>query len=130
MGKRGHRYTKAQKAQIKANIIEALQKSGGIIGSACKACSVSRQTILDWRKEDPEFAKACDETLEIALDLAESALLRNIQAGDTKAIKFYLLCKGKSRGYDLHQEIDINATVTRPRVVFEDEEEDGNAVQD
>lgn len=57
----------------------------------------------------------------MALDQAEVALMRNIQAGDTKAIRFYLQCKGKSRGYDLRQEIDLNATVVRPRVVFEDE---------
>ena len=81
------------------------------------------------RKNLARLKAACDEAAEIALDMAESALLRNIQAGDTKAIKFYLMCKGKSRGYDPRQEIDINATVVRPRVVFEEDENDGS-VQD
>ena len=76
---------------------------------------------------DAAWEEASKEASEMALDLAESALMRNIQAGDTKAIKFYLQCKGKPRGYDLRQEIDLNATVTRPKVVFEDDED---AVQD
>lgn len=121
MGRRGP-YTKTKQKQLKENFLEALKKSGGVVTPASNAVGISRQTYYNWRQEDPEFAAACDETLELALDLAESALLRNIQAGDTKAIKFFLICKGKSRGYDMRQEIDLNATVMRPRVVFEDEE--------
>ena len=121
MGRRGP-YSKTKQKPIKELFIEALKKSGGVITPACNAVGIVRTTYYNWRNEDPEFAAACDETTELALDLAESALLRNIQAGDTKAIKFYLLCKGRSRGYDMRQEIDINATVRRPKVIFEDEE--------
>ena len=127
------KYSPAQVRQLKEDYLEALKQSAGLITQACRKVGIgSRQTILNWRHKDPKFDAACieaeKEACETALDLAEGALMRNIQAGDTKAIRFYLQCKGKSRGYDLRQEIDLNATVTRPKVVFEDE--DGNAVQD
>ena len=126
MGKRGP-YNKSREKAAKKAFLEAFKKCGGIIAQACKEAGIaSRQTIYNWFKSDPDFKAACDEAAEIALDMAESALLRNIQAGDTKAIKFYLMCKGKSRGYDPRQEIDINATVVRPRVVFEEDENDGS----
>ena len=128
MGKRGHRYTSTQRAALKQLYLEALRKSAGVMTPACEAIGVERVTIYRWRKEDPEFNAACDEILDVALDLAESALLKQIQKGDTKAIEFFLRCKGKSRGYDQRQEFDINAVVTRPRVVFEGDEDD--AVQD
>ena len=127
------KYSPAQVRQLKEDYLEALKQSAGLITQACRKVGIgSRQTILNWRQKDPKFDEACKEAekeaCEMALDQAEGALMRNIQAGDTKAIRFYLQCKGKSRGYDLRQEIDRNATVTRPKVVFEDE--DGNAVQD
>lgn len=127
------KYSPAQVRQLKEDYLEALKQSAGLITQACRKVGIgSRQTILNWRQKDPKFDEACKEAekeaREMALDQAEGALMRNIQAGDTKAIRFYLQCKGKSRGYDLRQEIDLNATVTRPKVVFEDEY--GNAVQD
>ena len=131
MGAQGKHYTKAQMKQLQANFLEALKASAGLVTQACKKIGIDRTTAYDWRKKDPAFEAdweaAANEASEMALDLAESALMRNIQAGDTKAIKFYLQCKGKPRGYDLRQEIDLNATVTRPKVVFEDDED---AVQD
>ena len=83
---------------------------------------MSRQTVLDWRKEDPDFDRACAEACELFLDEAESRLYAAVRRGNLKAIKFYLERKGRSRGYDLHQDIDLTATVLRPRVVFEGED--------
>lgn len=128
MMKSGKHYSKAQIKQIKADFLEALKASAGLVTQACKKVGIgSRKTLYEWRSKDPAFdaawEEASKEASEMALDLAESALMRNIQAGDTKAIKFYLRCKGKPRGYDLRQEIDLNATVTRPKVVFEDDED-------
>ncbi len=120
---RGHRYTKAQKKVIKDKFIEALMKSGGVLKPACEALHVSRQTILDWRKADPEFDKACGEAIEVFLDEAESKLYAAVRRGNFKAIKFFLECKGRGRGYDQHQDIDLTATVVRPRVIFEGEED-------
>ena len=122
--KKGIRLTKAQKQEIKDKFIEQLKKSGGILKPACESMHVSRQTILDWRKDDSDFDRACAETCELFLDEAESRLYAAVRRGNLKAIKFYLERKGRSRGYDLHQDIDLTATVLRPRVVFEGEEEE------
>lgn len=118
----GTKLTKAQKKVVKDKFIEALKKSGGVLKPACEALHISRQTILDWRKEDPDFDRACAEACELFLDEAESRLYAAVRRGNLKAIKFYLERKGRSRGYDLHQDIDLTATVLRPRVVFEGED--------
>lgn len=134
MGKRGHIYSPAEKKRLKAAYIEAIGKTGGLTTQAAQMVGIGhRSTVIEWRKKDAEFNAACDAALvearEKTLDMAENALLRAIQAGDFQAIKFFLKCKGRERGYDLRQEIDINATVNRPRIVFEDEEND-DALQD
>ena len=125
---KGQKYTKAQKAEIKVKFVELLKKSGGVLKPACEALHISRHTILDWRKEDPDFAQACAETIELFIDEAESKLYAAVRRGNFKAIKFFLENKGRARGYDPHQEIDLTATATviRPRVVFEGEEEETN----
>lgn len=131
---RGHNYSAAEKKKLKELYIQAIKDHNGLLCRACEAAGIgSRNTILKWRKEDPAFNAACDaaavEAIESTLDVAEESLLRKVKAGDVKALKFYLSCKGKSRGYDLRQEIDVNATLVRPRVVFEGEE-DADALQD
>lgn len=114
--------SKKAKAKAKADIIEALNKTGGIVTAACKACGIDRHTYYAWLKEDAEFAKACEESQEIALDMAESALLKQVQAGNVRAIKFYLQCKGGARGYNPRIQMDMNANVNadRPVLVFRD----------
>lgn len=61
---------KRLKQARKDKYVEALTKVG-IIGPASEAAGVHRRTILDWQKADPEFAKACDDAFETAIDAAE-----------------------------------------------------------
>ena len=68
--------------------------------------------------EDLGIAPA-DVTLEMVMHVKQ---LRKAGKGDTAAYAAVF----KAAGYE-KQEIDINATVTRPKVVFEDEDD---AVQD
>lgn len=117
----GQRYSKKRKAEIKKKYLAALKKTMGIVTQAAEAVGVSRTTIWQWRKEDPEFSAACEECTEVAIDFAENALMKNIQAGDTQAIKFFLSTKGRNRGY-AENTIDGKLTVVRPRVVFEGDE--------
>ena len=133
MKSKGQKYSKAEMVKIKAVFLEALKETGGLITSAMKKVGLgSINTLYLWRKQDPEFDSDCNKTIaeasEAMLDAAEASLFKIIKAGDIKAIKFYLACKGKTRGYDLKQEIDLNATITRPKVVFEGEEETDNAL--
>lgn len=48
----------------------------GVMGPAAKVCGVSRRTILEWRKADPEFDAACDDAFQCAVDIAEQELRR------------------------------------------------------
>ena len=91
--------------QHKKAIIEALQKSLGVVTTACKKVGVGRTTFYGWLQDDPEFAKEVDDIQNITLDFAESQLHKQIGKGNTTATIFYLKTKGKKRGYIERQEI-------------------------
>ena len=91
--------------QNKKAILEALEKSLGIVQSACKLVGIGRTTYYEWLKDDAEFKKAVDDIENIALDFAESQLHKQIQEGNTSATIFYLKTKGRNRGYVERQEI-------------------------
>ena len=80
-------------------VIKALESSLGIVTNACKAIDISRKTFYQWMKEDKEFAERVRNMSELALDFAETALLKNIKEGNPASIIFYLKTKGKERGY-------------------------------
>ena len=92
----------------KKAMIEALNKSLGVVTIACKEVGISRQTHYEWYKEDEEYHKAVDDISDVALDFAESMLHKQIQDRDTTATIFYLKTKGKRRGYIERQEVDSN----------------------
>ena len=98
----------------KEAMIEALEKSLGVITMACKNVGIARKTHYEWYKEDMEYKEAVDDVINIALDFAESMLYKQIQEKDTTAIIFYLKTKGKKRGYIERTEID--ATIFIPEV--------------
>ena len=96
------------KKAIKESLIQAMQKSMGVVTEACKIAGVGRTTFYKYYNNDPVFQKACDECEYIALDFAESQLYKQIKDGSTTATIFYLKTKGKQRGYVERQQIDIN----------------------
>tara|TARA_R110002167_G_scaffold31821_1_gene104137 strand:+ start:109 stop:474 length:366 start_codon:yes stop_codon:yes gene_type:complete len=85
--------------QHKKAIIEALESSLGVITTACKKVGVGRTTFYGWLAEDEEFKDAVNDIQDIALDFVESQLFKNIKAGKTAEMIFYLKTKGKKRGY-------------------------------
>ena len=91
--------------QYKKAIIEALEKSLGVVTTACKSVGVGRTTFYQWLKDDEEFARQVDDIQNITLDFAESQLHKQIKDGNTTATIFYLKTKGKNRGYIERQEI-------------------------
>ena len=96
--------------QHKKAIIEALEKSLGIVTMACKSVGISRSAFYLWIAEDEEFKKAVDDIQDIALDFAESHLHKQIKDNSTAATIFYLKTKGKKRGYIERTEIDQKNT--------------------
>lgn len=83
----------------KTLFIQAFQKSFGNISKACEKIGVSRQTYYDWRNDDPMFLEAVKNVKDGAVDMAETALLKQITEGNTTAIIFYLKTQAKDRGY-------------------------------
>ena len=91
--------------QHKKAMIDALEKSLGVVTTACKTIGIGRTTFYQWLKDDEEFARQVDDIQNITLDFAESQLHKQIKEGNTTATIFYLKTKGKKRGYIERQEI-------------------------
>lgn len=91
-------------------MLAALEESLGIVTTAVNSIKASgvtnicRATHYNWCAADPEYKKAVEDIVEIAIDFAESKLHEQIKEGDTAATIFYLKCKGKKRGYVERQE--------------------------
>lgn len=84
---------------LKENLLKALEKSLGVVTTACKEVDCSRETFYKYCREDEVFKKAVDELENVALDFAESALHKQIKEGTPSSTMFYLKTKGKKRGY-------------------------------
>ena len=93
----------------KESILEALEKSLGVVTVACKQSDVPRSTYYKWLNEDEEFAKAVKDIENIALDFGESQLHKQIGDGNTSATIFFLKTKGKKRGYIERSELDLSS---------------------
>ena len=90
----------------KKRVIEALEKSLGVITTACKIADISRTQFYNWLKDDEDFAKKVLEIEYVTLDFVESQLHKQIKENSTAATIFFLKTKGKKRGYIERQEID------------------------
>jgi hypothetical protein len=95
---------------LKKQMIDAMEKSLGVVTIACRNVGIHRSTFYDWIRDDFDFKRAVDDVSEITLDFAESELHKQIRDGSTAATIFYLKTKGKKRGYIERSEIDINNT--------------------
>lgn len=78
------------------------------ITKACESIGISRQTFYNWIDNVDDFSRLLDESREEAIDIVESALMKRIELGDTRAIIFFLKTRGKSRGYTEKTEISVD----------------------
>jgi hypothetical protein len=83
----------------KKELLKALEKSLGIVTTACHATGIARSTFYAYCKDDPEFKKQVDEVESVALDFVESQLFEQIRNNVPSSTIFYLKTKGKKRGY-------------------------------
>ena len=96
----------------KKRVIEALEKTLGVVTSACKIAEISRVTFYNWYNTDEEFKKEVDSVGDIALDFAESQLYKQIKDGIPTSTIFYLKTKGRKRGYVERTEQEQKITFT------------------
>ena len=94
-----------QNVTLKKAMIEALEKSLGVVTTACKNVGIARNTHYLWMREDEAYREEVNAIENIALDFVESQLFKNIKDGKTSEMIFYLKTKGKKRGYIERQEI-------------------------
>lgn len=104
-------------ANTKKALLEAMNRTLGNITKSCEIVGINRSTFYKYIDDDPDFARACEESSEIALDFAESQLF-NLMSGPTETIRdeegnvrtlkkspvpsaviFYLKTRGRKRGY-------------------------------
>ena len=95
--------------QHKKAVLDALEKSLGVVTSACKSVGVGRTTHYLWMDTDPEYKAAVEELSGVAIDFAESQLHKQIKEGNSTATIFFLKTKGKKRGYVERQELDVSS---------------------
>lgn len=96
---------------LKNNLLEALEKSMGIVTTACKRVKCNRSTFYKYYNNDKDFRDKVDELQNYTLDLVESELHKQIMEGNTTATIFYLKTKGKKRGFVERQEIQMDGAI-------------------
>ena len=101
---------------VKKNLLEALEKSLGIVTTACKIVGCARSTFYKYYKDDQDFRTSVDELENLTLDFVESKLHKQIENDNTTATIFYLKTKGKKRGYVERKEVEMTAEVSTSKL--------------
>ena len=105
----------------KRAVIEQLRKSG-IVQISCEKTGVGRATYYRWRKDDQDFADACDQALSegaaLINDMAESQLLSAIRDKNLTAIIFWL--KHHHKAYETR--VNVQGTIKHQAEALTDEQ--------
>lgn len=112
-----------QNVTLKKAMLEALEKSLGVVTTAANIVGINRKTHYDWLKNDEEYAEQVAALENMVLDFAESQLHSQIKEGNTTATIFLLKTKGKKRGYIERQEIVHDGGITSTLVEWKPAEE-------
>jgi len=95
----------------KQKMIEALEKSLGIVTSASRLAGIRRETHYHWLRSDKEYKARVKEIENVALDFAETQLHKQIAKGNPLSTIFYLKCKAKKRGYIEQHNLEIKGNM-------------------
>ncbi|HQM65783.1 MAG TPA: helix-turn-helix domain-containing protein [Anaerolineaceae bacterium] len=86
-------------------IEHAIKQTAGNVSQAAKALQVSRTTVHKRIAKSEKLREVLRDTREELIDIAESALRREVLDGNITAIIFTLKTQGKARGYVERQEV-------------------------
>jgi len=93
------------KNYTKEQVIEAIEKSAGIVSTIAKrlGCDwkIARKYVGKWACTQDAYDGECEKIL----DLAETKMIDIISQGDGPMIRYLLSTKGKRRGYTQSTEI-------------------------
>lgn len=93
-------------------LLEALEKTLGVVSPACRQVGIDRGKYYVWYNTDPKFREQVESLQNVALDFAESQLHKQIGEGTPASTIFYLKTKGKQRGYVERQEVEVSGNNT------------------
>ena len=103
----------------KKALLAALEKSLGVVTTACKSVNIGRTTFYNYYNEDPEFKAAVDELENVSLDFAESTLYGLMRDKNPAAVIFYLKTKGRKRGYTEHSTVEHSGRLQQEQHVID-----------
>ncbi len=91
-------------------IAQLYRKKAGNVAATCDAIGCSRTAFYKWRDKSKKLREMLEEVDESLIDLAESKLMENIDAGEVTSLIFFLKTKGKNRGYveTVKNEVTVN----------------------
>ena len=85
--------------------IDAIEGSAGIITTIATRVNCAWHTAKKYITNYPTIARAYDDECERVKDLAESVVIKAMNAEDVQTAKWYLTLKAKDRGYVQRQEV-------------------------
>ena len=82
-----------------ADFIAVIPGTGGIISTIAKRVGCVWNTAKAYIEKHPSVKRAYDDECERVLDLAETVIIDSITKSDTQTAKWYLMMRGRGRGY-------------------------------
>ena len=108
--------SKRQNPSLKKAMIQALEKTMGVVSTAATMAGINRSTHYEWLKTDSEYKQKVDDLENLMLDFAETNLHQQIQEGNTTATIFLLKTRGRKRGYIERQNIQVEADISTSKI--------------
>ena len=99
-----------KKIYKKADILEAIKGSGGIVTTVALSLNCDWHTAKANIEKYDETREAFDAELETGLDLVEGKAFAQARNGDGVMIRFLLATKGKKRGYIYTEKLEDDDT--------------------
>ncbi len=109
-------------------MIDAVQKTHGLLGLAAWMLGISRRTLWRRIKESADLQEAVDEVRQYTAGVAESSLSRVVQSGEAEELCYYLRrqCKDGGRAFsgavDQRAETQIEQPITEEARLAEAQE--------
>ena len=97
-----------KKIYKKADILEAIKGSGGIVTTVAIALNCDWHTAKANIEKYEETREAFDGELETGLDLVEGKAYQQAKNGDGAMIRFILATKGKKRGFTYDEKLEAD----------------------
>lgn len=86
-------------------IAEALRRTRGTLAAAARMLRTTPNTLRRYLALYPDLKQVADDEIELALDVCEQGLIHDAVHGDPDARRFFLLTRGRARGYIIRREV-------------------------